>query len=211
MFDESQHPRDNGGKFTDKGGGSREEYTQSVNDRIKWAKENGVDLPLNTDGSVDDLKLQELYEKGKKETSTNRVVKVDMDADIQKQFDMATPQERAKIAFKYIMDNLRGKYPAKDGRIVAIEKVGADKMSHTLNETKIRVLPELAQLIEAGELEGVVEAKKDGEQPHKLFEKFAYYKVPFQIRDDKYIGRLNVGIRKDGSSTLYDLNPFNKQ
>ncbi len=65
MFDEGQHPRDDGGKFTDKGGGSRENYTQSVNDRIKWAKENGVDLPLNTDGSVDDLKLQELYEKGK--------------------------------------------------------------------------------------------------------------------------------------------------
>ncbi len=65
MFDEGQHPRDDGGKFTDKGGGSRENYTRSVNDRIKWAKENGVDLPLNTDGSVDDLKLQELYEKGK--------------------------------------------------------------------------------------------------------------------------------------------------
>lgn len=81
-----------------------------------------------------------------------------MNADIQKQFDRATPQERVKIAFKYIMDNLRGKYPAEDGRVVAIEKVGADKMSHTLNETKIRVLPELAKLIEAGELEGIVDA-----------------------------------------------------
>lgn len=26
---------------------------------MKWAKENGVDLPLNTDGSVDDINLQE--------------------------------------------------------------------------------------------------------------------------------------------------------
>lgn len=211
MFDEDKHPRDGDRKFTDgRGEGSREEYRQSVNDRIKWAKENGVELPLNTDGSVDDLKLQEKIAE-KKKALTNKVVKVDMDADIQKQFDRATPKDRQYIAFKYIMDNLRGKYPAEDGRVVAIEKVGADKMSHTLNETKIRVLPELAKLIEAGELEGVVEAQKEGGQSHKLFKKFAYYKVPFQIGEDKYIGRLNVGIREDGSSTLYDLNPFNKQ
>lgn len=82
MFDESKHPRDDGGKFTDKGGGSREDYTQSVNDRIKWAKENGVDLPLNTDGSVDDLKLQELYEKGKdkkKMTPAEKIASVHID------------------------------------------------------------------------------------------------------------------------------------
>lgn len=82
MFDEGQHPRDDGGKFTDKGGGSRETYTRSVNDRIKWAKENGVDLPLNTDGSVDDLKLQELYEKGKdrkKMTPAEKIASVHID------------------------------------------------------------------------------------------------------------------------------------
>lgn len=146
-----------------------------------------------------------------KKTQTGKVVKVDMDADIQKQFDRATPKERQNIAFRYIMNNLRGKYPAEDGRVVAIEKVGADKISHTLNETKIRVVPELAKLIEAGKLEGVVEAKKEGEQPHKLFTHFAYYNVPFKIGTDTFVGRLNVGIRSDGSSTLYDMNPFNKQ
>ena len=64
MFDESKHPRDDGGKFTDNGG-SRENYNQDVNDRIKWAKENGVELPLNADGSVDDMELQKIYEKKK--------------------------------------------------------------------------------------------------------------------------------------------------
>ncbi|MCM1546244.1 MAG: hypothetical protein NC033_04320 [Clostridiales bacterium] len=28
---------------------------------------------------------------------------------------------------------------------------------------------------------------------------------------DRFIGRLNIGIREDGKSTLYDLNPFDKQ
>lgn len=155
---------------------------------------------------------KEQSEKGeKKKLPKKKVVKVNMDAEIQRQLDAAeTPKERQNIAFRYIMDNLRGKYPTEDGRIVAIEKVGADKMSHTFNETKIRVLPELAKLIEAGELENVVEAKKEEGRQHKLFTHFAYYKVSFQIGNERYTGRLNVGIRKDGSSTLYDLNPFNK-
>lgn len=82
MFEEEKHPRDGDGKFTDKGGESRVAYRQSVNDRIKWAKENGVDLPLNADGSVDDFKLQELYEKGntkKKMTPAEKIASVHID------------------------------------------------------------------------------------------------------------------------------------
>lgn len=208
MFDENEHPRDDGGKFTDKGG-SRENYKQSVNDRIKWAKENGVDLPLNTDGSVDDLKLQELYENSKKETSTNKIVKVDMNAEVQKQLDAATsPKERQNIAFRYIMDNLRGQYTASDGRTVAIERVGADKMTYRDNKDKLRVCPALAEMIKAGEYD---HSAKSEDKPHKKFEEFAYYKVGVQIGDEIYNGMLNVGIRKDGSSTLYDLRPFKKE
>jgi len=66
MFDESKHPRDNDGKFTDGSGGTKGgNYSDGVNERIRWAKENGIDLPLNLDGSVDDLKLQELQEKSR--------------------------------------------------------------------------------------------------------------------------------------------------
>lgn len=185
MFKEDEHPRDNDGKFTDKNGGGKSGY-DSRND-------------LGT------------IKNATKKTLTGKIVKVNMDSEIQKQFDRATPKERQNIAFRYIMENLRGKYPAEDGRVVAIEKVGADKISHTLNETKIRVVPELAKLIEAGKLQGVAEAKKDGDKSHKLFTHFAYYNVPFKIGADTFVGRLNVGIRTDGSSTLYDLNPFNKQ
>lgn len=64
-FDESKHPRGDDGKFTD-GNGS---YSDGVNERIEWSKENGIELPLSSDGSVDDLKLQErLEEVGNKES-----------------------------------------------------------------------------------------------------------------------------------------------
>lgn len=211
MFDESKHPRADDGKFADGNGGtdSREEYIRSVNERIKWAKENGVDLPLNTDGSVDDIKLQKLYNKSakeKKETSTNKVVKVDMDAEVQKQLSEAkTPKERQRIAYRYVMDNLSGKYATQEGRTVTISSVGADKITHKDIEVKLRASPHLADFIKAGELENI----KDVE--HNKFAKFAYYKVTFQLGKDTYTGMLNVGIRSDGSSTLYDLNPFNKQ
>lgn len=215
-FDENKHPRASDGKFTNGNGGNDGDggYSDGVNKRINWAKENGIELPLNEDGSVDDLKLQELYEANaeKKKTSAEKIVEVDMDAEVQKRLSAAeTPKERQKIAFQYIMDNLRGQYAASDGRTVSIERVGADKITHHDMDVKLRVSPHLADFIKAGKLEGVVEAKKEDGHPHKLFSQFAYYKVAFKIGDDLFFGRLNVGIRKDGSATLYDLNPYQKQ
>lgn len=180
-FDENKHPRDGDGKFTN--GSARKEVSN---------------LPSAS-------RLARNYEEkfGAKKKMTP--VKVNMDADIQKQFDKATPKERTKIAFDYIMENLRGKYPTEDGRTVAIERVGAKEITHTLYEPKIRVAPELAKLIETGSLMDIKNAE------HPRFKKFAYYSVNFQIGNDVYNAVINVGIRNDGSSTLYDINQFEKQ
>ena len=210
-FDENKHPRASDGKFTDgnDGNGGNDGYSDGVNERIKWANENGIDLPLNADGSLDDLKLQKIYEektKQQKMEPAKKVVEVDMDADVQKRLSAAeTPKERQKIAFQYIMDNLRGQYEAPDGRTVAIERVGADKMTYRDNRDKLRVCPALADMIKSGEYD---HSSPADEKPNKKFNEFAYYKVRVKIGDEVYTGMLNVGIRKDGSSTLYDLRPF---
>lgn len=57
MFDESKHKRDGDGKFAKQGG---REYSDDVNGRIAWTKDNNIDVPLNYDGSVDDIALQKL-------------------------------------------------------------------------------------------------------------------------------------------------------
>ncbi len=149
-------------------------------------------------------KLQELAKarigKDNSEDDDIEVVEVDLTADIQKQFDKATPEERRKIAFDYIMDNLRDKYPARDGRLISIGKVGAKKIKNTLYEPKIRVIPELAYLIQSGKFDSIRDVE------HKIFKQFAYYKVSFRIGDHKYNALLNVGIRENGDSTLYELN-----
>lgn len=175
---------------------------------------NGEVAPVKKGQSDEDARKAFLKEKKAKDGDKNgekkklpkkKIVKVDMDADIQKQFDVAkTSKERQKIAYRYIMDNLCGEYAAQDGRTVTISSVGADKITHKDIEVKLRVSPHLADFIKAGELKGV----KDVE--HKKFAKFAYYKVEFQIKDDHFTALLNVGIRADGTSTLYDINPFNK-
>lgn len=136
---------------------------------------------------------------------TYKTVKVDLSADIQKQFDKATPKERSKIAYRYIMDNLRGKYPMSDGRKVIISNVGANKMTHTLYEPKIRALPELKRLIEAGRF---IEEK---EANHGKFKSFAYFEVRIEVGKEKYKAILNVGIKDNGDSALYDLNQFERQ
>lgn len=179
MFEEEKHPRDSDGKFAEK----------------KGAKNSGYD-------SRDDIGT--IKNAAKKKTPTPKTVKIDMDADIQKQFDNASPKERQKIAFDYIMKNLRGKYPAEDGRVVAIEKIGAKKITHDRGDIKIRVVPKLGELIQSGNF---IESK---DADHKIFKGFAYYKVHFQFRDEIYSAILNVGIRENGDSTLYEINQFNK-
>jgi hypothetical protein len=139
-----------------------------------------------------------------------KYIRIDLDTEIQKQFDSATPYERRKIAFEYVKKNLRASYAASDARIVTIDNRGANKITDTFNETKIRLSPELANFIEVGTLKNIVEAK------HKIYDKFAYYKVEFVInnngQDIWYDALLNIGIiSQKGYASLYDINPFNKK
>ncbi len=179
---------------------------------------NGEVVPARKGQSDEDARKSFLEEKKakngdkngeKKKLPKKKVVKVDMDAEVQKQLDAAeTPKERQNIAFRYIMDNLRGKYAAADGRTVAIERVGADKMTYQDNKIKLKVCPSLADMIKSGEFQYT---RKSEEKKNQKFEEFAYYKVRLKVGNERYIGLLNVGIRADGSSTLYDLKPLLKE
>ncbi len=167
---------------------------------------NGSDEKKEYDNLPSAGKIVANYDKrfGKNDNASQEIVKVRMDATIQKQFDNSTPKERSKIAYHYIMDNLRGKYPTKDNREVFIERVGAKEIAHTLYEPKIRVTPELGQLIKVGEFLKISKAE------HGPFKDFAYYKVNIEMANDTYCAVLNIGIRDNGDSTLYDINQFNK-
>ena len=133
------------------------------------------------------------------------IIIVDLDADIQKQFDSASDTERSTIAKKYILDNLRSDYMTNDGLEVIISGKTARKLAHTLYEPKIRVSPHLGEAIQCGVFEYVKESDKPREDE---FVKFAYYRVYFDIGGKIYSGLLNIGIDKGGRGTLYDINPL---
>lgn len=194
LFDESKHPRAGDGKFTEGKGDA---------DKIREAVKKFSDSPK------EDMSAMGVGDGKNKLTSLEKIVEVNLDTDIQKKLKNATtPKERQELAFRYIMDNLRGRYPARDGRIVAIERVGADKMTYQDHYDKLRVCPALAEMIKVGEFDHISKAE---DKLNKRFEEFAYYKVRVKMDKEVYNGILNVGIRKDGSSTLYDLRPFYKE
>lgn len=58
-FDESKHPRDNDGKFTDGGGkeSANKNYQESINKKIKYAKKHNIEIPISQNGSIDDSRL----------------------------------------------------------------------------------------------------------------------------------------------------------
>lgn len=135
--------------------------------------------------------------------SKNSVVKIDLNTDIHKKLTASKDiNTKRKIVLDYILNNLRGKYPTSDGRIVAVERLGAKKLVMG-NELKIKVLPELANLIMASRFKNIIDVK------HRHFKQMAYYDVSFEVENITYEGILNIGIRENKEATLYDLNPFN--
>lgn len=135
--------------------------------------------------------------------TNNDIVEINLDSDIQKQFDNATPKERSKIAYKYIKDNLRGHYQAKNGIEILIQESTANKISHTLFETKIRTTPQLAELIKTGKY-----IKTEKSEGHKLFNRFVYYEVNIKIKNIVYNALINVGVNNRQECVLYDINKF---
>ena len=140
-----------------------------------------------------------------KEMDGVKFVEIDMSAKVQFELGIAgSANKEREIAYNYILENLRGKkYCTPDGRTVDIARRGAKKLTHDAPLTKLRVIPHIPELIEIGQFKGLV-----SEYNHESFKQFAFYDIIFKIENFWYAGVLNIGIRKDGTSGLYELNPF---
>lgn len=106
MFDESKHKRDEDGKFAKKDGHG---YSDDVNGRIKWAKDNDIELPLNDYGAVDDFALQRLRD-------SNRMK------------DIPSPRSKNKSREEFFGEEFKG-VKGKD----AVEKLLKEKRGHVKN------------------------------------------------------------------------------
>ncbi len=111
-FKESDHPRDSDGKFTQKGVSG---YTDKVNERIAWAKDKKIDLPLNADGSINDIALQRIQKMSAAELSKA----------LQKELPQKKMSPEEKIASVHIDFDRDNILPELNEEYLA--KIGADK------------------------------------------------------------------------------------
>ncbi len=201
IFIEAQHPRDKYGKFTTKqlkelckidyGKFAKTGETTEVIPELKEGVYKGSDKYPRT--------ISHYKFVGDK---SQEFVEINLDKDIQKQFNKATPKERTKIAREYILKNLRGVYPAKNGVEINISRKTAKEITNTTYEPKIRVTPELNKIINNSKF---IETKK---ATHGKFNRFLYYKTLLKIGVNKFSAILNVGVDKNNNCVLYDINQF---
>ena len=205
-FDESKHPRDKEGKFTKLGTKELKEICKI--DYGKFVK-SGETTELIPEIKKGEYNGSDKYPRTARryrfeEIEGPKIVNIDLSADIQKAFDNASPRERTKIARSYILNNLRGKYLAKNSIEINITRKTAKEITNATYEPKIRVSPELANIITVSDFIATRKAT------HGKFNRFLYYKTLLRIKDKKYSAILNVGVDKDNNCVLYDINQFEK-
>jgi len=205
-FDESKHPRASDGRFGNKAGESSKDEYPNETKRL----DELTDINNGTTKQISKPVTQNIQNNTKQEQQYN-VVKIDLSADIQKQFENATMKERQKLAYRYIMDNLSGKYTATDGRVVALGQKGAKEFllkPAPMHNVKIKVAPQLAEVIQTGEFINVVNSNKERKDG---FDKFAYYSVYLEVGGIMYTGIINVGINsKTQQASFYGIHPLHE-
>jgi hypothetical protein len=116
-------------------------------------------------------------------------------------------RERRKLVKEHIMTKLRGEYLTNEEIIVMVSRATATKYISYVDGIKAKVTPQLAELLEEGEIFKIEKGINDDGTPRADFDYFLYYNVKFKIDNQVYDGVLNVGLNtQNNSATLYELN-----
>lgn len=119
--------------------------------------------------------------------------------------DLVDIKNRRELAFDFIMQNCRGKFTMSDGRSVLISRMTADKYTNKAYDIKLKIVPNLIKFLHTCKFINIVSVI------HDEFAKFAYYDVYFYVDEKRYKATINIGIRTNGESILYDINPIQLQ
>lgn len=191
MFDESKHPRDGDGKFTDKGVGEAKRV-------FELADKLGVPYDRNT--SYQALKARV------EETQKNDVVELSDDNELARLI-ASNDENKYKVIKNYLIKNFAGRtFELSDGEKATVDNGDAKELSHGANIKKVAELSELKNLLRT--------AKFDNQAinvNHKRFDKFKYYVIKTSYKGKRYDLWLNVGHHKfDDKWHIYSLTPKDK-
>jgi len=204
-FNEKDHPRDKDGKFVDKNGDVKVK-AQKVADNIQFKRLDHFGNPIKDKSKDNSNSGQDAIDYLRQKHPSDfkpKVVKIDMTTEIQKAItDAKTPNEQRDIIFDYIMNEMRGVYKTGDGVEVTISYRTAKEYTHNAIEVKLRIAPQLAEILKHSEFIGIVDAE------HKRYKKFMYYKTNFDINGKIHSAKINIGITLGNKAVLYEINQF---
>lgn len=186
QFEESKHPRDGDGKFTDKGGGEAKRV-------FELADELGVPYDRNTSYQTVKARVEEAQK--------NEVVELSDDNELARLI-ASSDEKHWKVISNYIMEKFGGsQLTLSDGSQIIIDKRDARKLSNRVDDKRVAELAELRNITQKAKY-----LRSEKYVEHNKFSEFKYYwtKIRFQNQDSGIY--LNIGKGKnDNKYHLYAI------
>lgn len=191
QFEESKHPRDGDGKFTDKGGGEAKRV-------FELADELGVPYDRNTSYQTVKARVEEAQK--------NEVVELSDDNELARLI-ASSDENKYKVIKDYLVQNFAGQtFELSDGEKAIIDNGDAKELSHGANTKKTAELSQLKDLLQTAKFDNQANSVS-----HKRFDKFKYYIMKTSYRGKRYDLWLNVGHHKfDDKWHIYAITPKDK-
>lgn len=177
QFDESKHPRDGDGKFTDKGGGEAKRV-------FELADELGVAYDRNTSYQTVKARVEEAQK--------NEVVELSDDNELARLI-ASTDENKNKVIREYIERNFAGKsFELSDGIEATVSNKDASKLANRADDKRIAELSEFNNLVKKAQF-----SHQSDDVEHPKYSKFRYYIGKIKFKGEQNEVWLNVGLHKE--------------
>lgn len=177
QFDESKHPRDSDGKFTDKSGGEAKRI-------FELADELGV--PYDRDTSYQTLKARV------EEAQRNDVVELSDDNELARLI-ASSDENKNRIIREYIVKHFAGRdFELSDGVKATVSRVDALKLSNKVDNKRTAQLSDFDNIVRKAKYSHTAD-----NVDHNKFSKFRYYKCKVKYKGEENEIWLNVGYHKE--------------
>ncbi len=159
QFDENKHPRDGDGKFSEKANAGRSETDKY----IQWAKNNNIDLPLDSNGALDTIQLQRMYDQSTEKDDDDRAPygsQEELNALLGEEFKGVKGQAAVDKLLKEKRGHVKGAFHRDDiGDIdllwgddyVGLKHILSRREEQGINSNEF--VKDLAEVVERGEFE----------------------------------------------------------
>lgn len=186
QFEESKHPRDGDGKFTDKGGGEAKRV-------FELADELGVAYDRNTRYQALKARVEEAQK--------NEVVELSDDNELARLI-ASSDGKQEKVILEYIMEKFGGnRLTLSDGSQIIIDKRDAKKLSNRVDNKRVAELTELNSITQKAKY-----LRSDENVKHNKFSEFKYYWTKIRFQNQNSGIYLNIGKGKyDNKLHLYAI------